>query len=164
MIFVDEARIFVKAGNGGKGCVSFYSDTRTRYPRPDGGDGAKGGDIIFVADSKIQTLLDYRFKQHYTAEKGGHGGSKGKTGRVGANCLLKVPVGTLIRDEITGLVIKDLVAQDQQVVVARGGRGGRGNDHKSTPKPPGDGEEREIRLELKLIADVGIVGCPNAGK
>ncbi len=164
MIFVDEARIFVKAGNGGKGCVSFYSDMRTRFPRPDGGDGARGGDIIFIADNKIQTLLDFRFKQHYTAERGGHGGSKGKTGKVGADCMLKVPVGTLIRDEVNGLIIKDLVLDGQQVVVARGGRAGRGNDHKRTPKPPGEGEERTIRLELKLIADVGIVGFPNAGK
>lgn len=164
MIFVDEARIALKAGDGGKGCVSFYSDMMTRYPRPDGGDGARGGDIIFVADSKIQTLLDYRFRQHYKAERGGHGGSKGKTGKVGADCILKVPLGTLIRDEATGLVIKDLVAEKQQVTVARGGRGGRGNDHKQTPKPPDTGEEREVRLELKLIADVGIIGFPNAGK
>ena len=97
MTFVDEARILVKAGDGGKGCVSFYSDMRTRYPRPDGGDGGEGGDVIFVADPKIQTLLDYRFKQHYKATGGGHGGSKGKTGKVGEDCILRVPVGTIIR-------------------------------------------------------------------
>ena len=164
MVFVDEARIFVKAGDGGKGCESFYSDKRTRYRRPDGGDGAKGGDVIFVTDKGIQTLLDFRFKQHYKAPKGGHGGSKGKSGKVGADCILRVPVGTIIRDHKTGLLIKDLVFDGQKVVVAKGGHGGRGNNHNKTPAPPGEGETKEIRLELKLIADVGIIGFPNAGK
>ena len=164
MIFVDEARILVKAGDGGKGCVSFYSDKLTRYRRPDGGDGARGGDVIFIADKRIQTLLDYRFKQHYKAERGGHGGSKGKTGKIGADCILKVPVGTLILDHATGLVIKDLVLNEQQVIVAKGGQGGHGNNHNRTPTPPVEGQAKEIRLELKLIADVGIIGFPNAGK
>ncbi|MFA5060381.1 MAG: GTPase ObgE [Candidatus Omnitrophota bacterium] len=164
MAFVDEARIFVKAGNGGKGCESFYSDKRTRYPRPDGGDGGKGGDVIFLADKNIQTLLDYRFKQHYEGERGGHGSSKQKKGRDGLHCLLKVPVGTLIRDFETGLLIKDLALPGQKVIVAKGGIGGRGNDHKQTPLPPKEGEARTIKLELKLIADVGIVGFPNVGK
>ncbi len=164
MIFVDEAKILVQAGNGGKGCVSFYSDKKTRYPRPDGGDGAGGGDVIFSADKRIQTLLDFRFKQHFKAERGGHGGSKGKTGKTGADCILKVPVGTIIRNHETGLLIKDLVSDGQQVVVARGGRGGRGNNHNRIAIAPGLGDELEIRLELKLIADVGIVGFPNAGK
>lgn len=164
MIFVDEARIFVAAGNGGKGCASFYSDKLTRYRRPDGGDGAKGGDIVFVTDKRIQTLMDYRFKQHYKAEKGGHGGSKGKTGKMGADCLLKIPVGTIIRDNKTGLLIKDLVFDGQQVIVAKGGNGGRGNNHNRTPTLPQQGETREVRLELKLLADVGLIGFPNAGK
>src|SRR3989338_1620221 len=116
MIFVDEARIFVKAGDGGKGCVSFYSDKLTRYRRPDGGDGAKGGDVIFVANQKLQTLLDYRFKQPYKAAQGGHGGRTGPPGKVGAACALKVPVGTLVKDNSAGLIIKDLVFDGQKVV------------------------------------------------
>ncbi len=164
MIFVDSARIFVKAGDGGGGCESFYSDKFTRYPRPDGGDGGKGGDVVFVAEKGMQTLLDYRFKQHYQAKRGGHASSKGKKGKTGEDCLLKVPVGTIIRDEGTGLLIKDLVSDQQSVVVVKGGLGGHGNAHKKTPTPARPGEQRILHLELKLIADVGIVGFPNAGK
>ena len=164
MIFVDEARIYLKAGDGGKGCESFYSDKRTRYPRPDGGDGGPGGDIIFIADKSIQTLLDYRFKQHYKAERGGHASSKGKTGKTGKDCILRVPLGTIVRDYETRFLIKDLNHDQQSVVVVQGGAGGHGNNHNRTVTPPGQGEERTIHLELKLIADVGIVGFPNAGK
>ncbi|HOW35927.1 MAG TPA: GTPase ObgE [Candidatus Omnitrophota bacterium] len=164
MIFVDEARIYLKAGDGGKGCESHYSDMRTRYPRPDGGDGGKGGDIVFIADKNIQTLLDFKFKQHYKGEKGHIGSSKGSQGRRGTDCVLKVPVGTLIRDDANGLLIKDLVSHGQQVIAVRGGRGGRGNNHNRVPAPAEEGESRVVRLELKLIADVGIVGFPNVGK
>lgn len=164
MIFVDEARIFVKAGDGGKGCESFYSDMRTRYPRPNGGNGGEGGDVIFVADQKIQTLMDFRFKQHYQAQRGGHGGSKGKTGKTGADCLLRVPVGTVLYEDTRSLLIKDLITDGQEIVVAKGGRGGQGNARRKTVRPPREGEERRLRLELKIIADVGIVGFPNAGK
>ncbi len=164
MIFVDEAKIIVEAGGGGKGCESFYSDKMTRYPRPDGGDGGDGGDIVAVVNKKIQTLLDFRFQQHYKAERGGHGSSKGKRGRNGGDCILKVPIGTVIRDFETGLQIKDLVVDGQTVVVAKGGQGGRGNNHNRKVIPAGKGEHRILHLELKLIADVGIIGFPNAGK
>ncbi|MFA5259631.1 MAG: GTPase ObgE [Candidatus Omnitrophota bacterium] len=164
MAFVDEARIFVNAGNGGKGCESFYRDLYMRYPRPDGGDGGKGGDVVFEADSHIQTLLDYRYKQHYKADNGGHGGSKGKKGKTGDDCILRIPMGTVIRDKDTGLLIRDLTEHGQRIVVAKGGAGGRGNINNRTPTPPVMGEARTIHLELKLIADVGIIGFPNAGK
>ncbi len=163
-MFVDEARIFLKAGDGGKGCESFYSDKLTRYPRPDGGNGGRGGDISFVADPKIQTLLDFRFRQHYKAERGGHASSKGKRGKNGEDLILKVPVGTLIWDPKYELLIKDLTRTGQLVTVVKGGAGGRGNQHNRTPTPPGLGQERIVRLELKLIADVGLIGFPNAGK
>lgn len=164
MAFVDEARIFVKAGNGGKGCESFYQDKFTRYPRPDGGDGGKGGDVTFQADKSVHTLLDYRFKQHYEGGRGGHGSSKGSKGKSGTDIFLRVPVGTIIRDYDTGLVIRDLNVDGDSVMVAKGGLPGRGNHHNRTPLPPGQGEAITIHLELKLIADVGIVGFPNAGK
>lgn len=164
MVFVDEARIFVNAGDGGKGCESFYRDRYARYPKPDGGDGGKGGDIVFVADKSKQTLLDYRFKQHHKAGRGGHASSKGKKGKDGQDCLLNVPVGTLLRDHATRLLIKDLTHDGQSVIVAKGGQGGRGNKNNKTPTLPGAGEQLTVHLELKLIADVGIVGFPNAGK
>jgi len=164
MAFIDEAKIYLKAGDGGKGCESSCRDTWRRYPKPNGGDGGKGGDIILVASKSIQTLLDYRFKQHYKSKRGGHGGSHNKKGKEGDDSILKVPVGTLIRDHKTNLLIKDLVFDKQKIVVVKGGQGGRGNAHKKTPCPPGVGETKTIRLELKLIADVGIIGFPNAGK
>ncbi|MEW5895487.1 MAG: GTPase ObgE [Candidatus Omnitrophota bacterium] len=164
MAFVDEVKIIVKAGDGGKGCESFYRDKYFRHPRPNGGDGGDGGDIVFIADPHIHTLLDYKFKQHYTAERGGHGGSKGKTGHRGKSCELRVPVGTVIRDYEKGLLIRDLSRQDESVIAAKGGKGGRGNESNQTPAPPGPGEQKVLFLELKLIADVGLVGFPNAGK
>ncbi len=164
MAFVDEARIFVKGGDGGKGCESFYSDKMHRKPTPDGGDGGKGGDIVLIADRHLRTLLDFKFKQHYEAQKGGHASSKGKKGKTGEDCILKVPVGTVIRDFETGFLIRDLAVPGDQVIVARGGRGGIGNAHNKTPKLPSAGESRTIALELKLIADVGLIGFPNAGK
>ncbi|MCR4336285.1 MAG: GTPase ObgE [Candidatus Omnitrophica bacterium] len=163
-MFIDEVRIFVKAGGGGKGCESFYRDLYTRYPRPDGGDGGKGGDVVFLADQNLHTLLDYRFKQHYEGKRGGHASSKGKKGRTGADCILRVPVGTILRDADTKLLIRDLSVDGQSLIVAKGGRGGRGNAGNRTPTLPEKGEERTIHLELKLIADVGLIGFPNVGK
>src|SRR3989338_1873610 len=164
MIFVDEERIFVKSGDGGKGCESYYQDRRTRYPKADGGDGGKGGDVVVVADRNIQTLLDFKYKQHCYAGKCGHGSSKGKTGKNGETCILRVPVGTILRDHTTGLLIKDLAQDGQSVVIVKGARGGVGNGRRKIPQPPHKGQECTLDFELKLIADVGIVGFPNAGK
>ena len=157
MIFVDQARIQVKGGDGGQGCTSFYRDKYMRYPRPDGGDGGNGGNLIFMADKGLHTLLDFRYTQHHQAERGGHASSKGKTGRTGKDLYLRVPIGTIIRDEESGLLIKDLTEDKQSVTVAKGGIGGHGNNHNRTPTKPTPGEVRIIALELKLVADVGIV-------
>ncbi len=164
MTFVDEAKIFIKGGDGGQGCESFYRDKYMRYPRPDGGDGGRGGNMVFIADRSVRTLLDFRFKQHYQAPKGGNASSNGKTGKTGRDCYLKVPIGTILRDWTTGLTIRDLVKDQQSVIVASGGTGGLGNINKKIPTLPSKGEELTVGLELKLIADVGLVGFPNAGK
>lgn len=164
MIFVDEARIFVQAGNGGQGCESFYRDKYMRYPKPDGGDGGKGGDIVVQTSRSIRTLLDFKFRQHHKAQKGGNASSNGKKGKSRESCILRVPIGTLVRDEETGLLIKDLSSDQQSVIVAKGGEGGIGNEHSKVPTPFQKGESRTISFELKLVADVGIIGFPNAGK
>lgn len=164
MAFVDTARIQVQAGNGGKGCESHYRDKYMRHPHPDGGDGGGGGDILIRADRNLHTLLDYRFNQHYTGERGGHASSNNKTGKTGELCVLRVPVGTMVWDHDTQLVIRDLKVHGDEVLVAKGGAGGRGNNNGRTPSAPQMGEKRMVRLELKIIADVGLVGFPNAGK
>ncbi len=164
MAFVDKARIQAQAGNGGKGCESHYQDKYMRYPRPNGGNGGRGGDIVFMADRNLYTLLDYRFKQHYVAKSGAHGGSNNKTGANGPVCVLKVPVGTMVWDHDTGLLIRDLAVHGDSVTVVKGGDGGHGNNHNRTVTPPQAGEVRMVRLELKIIADVGLIGFPNAGK
>ena len=164
MVFVDEAIVSAKAGDGGKGCESFYKAKYMRYPRPDGGNGGCGGNVIVIASKSVHTLLDYKYRQHYKADRGGNASSKGKNGRTGGDCILKVPVGTIVKDQLSGLVIKDLSRDEQSVTVAKGGAGGQGNAKRKTPTLPQPGEERKIHLELKVIADVGIVGFPNAGK
>ncbi len=171
-MFLDQATIYVQAGRGGDGIVAFRRETGVPHGGPSGGDGGKGGDVILQVDPNLSTLLDYRYQQHYRAERGQHGQGSNKTGRGGENLILRVPRGTVVRDEETGEVLGELLDPGQEVVVARGGRGGRGNARFATStnqaprrwEPGEEGEERRILLELKLIADVGLVGEPNAGK
>ncbi len=164
MIFVDEAKIFIKAGSGGKGCESFDRNLHISYPKPTGGNGGNGGDVVIVGKKSLHTLLDFKFNQHCQAANGTHGSSNTKRGRDGEDCILSVPVGTIIKDFDTQLIIKDMLSDQQSVVVAKGGKGGIGNAQRKLTKPPSPGEERTISLELKLVADVGLVGFPNAGK
>ncbi len=171
-MFVDKASISVTAGNGGNGAVAFHREKYISAGGPDGGDGGKGGDIIFVADENMSTLMDFRLKRKYVAKNGEDGGGKRCSGRDGESLVIKVPKGTLILDKETGAVIKDMSSTDEPFVVARGGRGGWGNSHFATPtrqaprfaKPGMPGQKRELILELKLLADVGLAGFPNVGK
>ncbi len=171
-MFIDRAVIHVKGGDGGRGCVSFRREKFVPKGGPDGGDGGDGGDVILVADERLSTLLDFHYRQHYHAERGGHGEGGRRHGRRGASLIVPVPVGTVVKDADTGAVLADLVRPGQQVVVARGGRGGRGNARFATPtrrapryaEPGEKGEERRLELELRLLADAGLVGKPNAGK
>jgi GTP-binding protein len=163
-MFIDEVRIYVKAGNGGDGCNSLYRDRVIRLGRPDGGFGGNGGDVIIEADGNIHTLLDFQYQQHFRAPSGLHGSSNHKKGARGEALHIKVPPGTLIKDDLTGLILRDLVKIGDSVVIARGGMGGRGNSRGREALKGESGEEKTLRFELKLVADVGIVGYPNAGK
>lgn len=171
-MFVDEATIHVVAGTGGSGAEAFRREMGVPRGGPSGGDGGRGGDVILIADPQLATLLDYRYLQHYRAERGQHGQGKNRTGRDGADLELRVPVGTVVRAADTGDVLGEIVEAGERLIVAKGGRGGRGNAAFATStnraprkwEPGREGEERNIALELKLIADVGLVGEPNAGK
>ncbi|MDO8662317.1 MAG: GTPase ObgE [Candidatus Omnitrophota bacterium] len=163
--FVDQAKIFVKAGDGGPGCSSLYRDQFMRWGRPDGGDGGKGSDIIIRADRNLHTLLDLKYNQHFRGANGGRGGSNHKTGREGAPLVIRVPVGTTITDAKSSCVLRDLNKDAEEVVVAKAGAGGKGNNkHNLQGEPGAPGEEKELILDLKLIAEVGVVGFPNVGK
>ena len=163
-MLIDYAKIYVSGGRGGDGCQSIYRDIFNRKGVPDGGDGGPGGNVVIESDSNLQTLLDFKYNQHYKADKGVHGGSNKKFGKKGKDRILRVPPGTIIKDKENGLVIKDLVIPGESVIVAKGGAAGKGNA-KLIEATPGDlGESRTLILELKLVADAGIVGFPNAGK
>ena len=170
-MFVDEAKIYIKAGDGGDGCVSFHREKYIAAGGPDGGDGGKGGDIVFKVDDNISNLIDFRYKKKYIAEKGQNGSSKNCTGRNAPDLVITVPRGTVVGEARTGRILADMSC-DEPVVIAKGGKGGRGNAHFATPtrqiprfaKPGFRGDEYEVVLELKLIADVGLVGFPNVGK
>lgn len=164
MLFVDQATITVKAGDGGKGCEAYAQPPYTRSPYPDGGNGGHGGSVFLEADHNLSTLLDFRYRHEYKAKRGAHGGGNNRTGRNGEDMTLKVPVGTLVVDLDQDCILKDLNRHGQRLEVARGGRGGFGNANSEESLDSQPGEERRLRLELKLIADVGFIGLPNAGK
>ena len=171
-MFIDEAKIRIKAGNGGNGCIAFRREKFVPRGGPSGGDGGRGGDVIMESSERHNTLVHFRFNPEYKAERGRHGEGSQRTGSEGDDVVLKVPVGTIVYDDVTGEVVHDFSGPDERVIVARGGRGGRGNAQFKTStnqaprhaEPGREGEERVLRLELKLLADVGLVGYPNVGK
>ena len=171
-MFIDEAKIRVKAGDGGNGCMAFRREKFVPRGGPSGGDGGKGGDVIMESSERHNTLVHFRFNPEYKAQRGRHGEGSNRTGREGVDVLLKVPVGTIVYDDETGEKVHDFSRPDDRIVIACGGRGGRGNARFATSthqaprehEPGRPGEERVFRLELKLLADVGLVGYPNVGK
>lgn len=170
--FVDSAVVEVEAGTGGSGSDAFRREKGVPRGGPAGGDGGRGGDVIVRGDSQLATLLDYTYRRHYRAGRGGHGEGKNKTGRSGEDCILRVPLGTTVIDADTAEPLGEVTRDGQSFVVAGGGRGGRGNTHFTTPsrraprrwEPGEEGVRRRLRIELQLMADVGLVGAPNAGK
>jgi GTPase len=171
-MFIDQATITVKSGNGGNGCVSFRREKYIPKGGPDGGNGGRGGSVIIRSDTQLTTLLDFRYKRLYQAENGENGMTANKTGKNGSNIILRVPCGTIIKDEATGAIIADLIEDDKEIIITKGGKGGKGNAEFATSvnqapryaEKGQSGEEKTIQLELKLLADVGLVGFPNAGK
>lgn len=172
MSFVDEAKFYVKAGDGGNGCISFRREKYVPKGGPNGGDGGRGGSVTIKATDRLQSLIDFKFRSHFKAGRGGHGQGKDKHGAKGTDLIIDVPTGSVIKDAETGEILIDLTADGQQYLAARGGKGGLGNAHfasgaNRTPRIATDGrngQERWLRIELKLIADIGLVGLPNAGK
>ncbi|MBI4418391.1 MAG: GTPase ObgE [Ignavibacteriales bacterium] len=172
MQFIDEVTIHVRGGNGGNGCISFRREKYVPKGGPDGGNGGHGGSVIIRADRHLSTLLDFKYRARYVADRGQHGRGKKQDGKWGKDLVLRVPCGTIVRDAVAGVVLGDLTEHDQEILVARGGKGGRGNAEFATPTDQAPrraeagtaGQERLLQLELKLLADVGLVGLPNAGK
>lgn len=170
-MFIDQVKIYVKAGDGGDGCVSFRREKYVPRGGPDGGDGGKGGDVVLEASLQLSTLLDLRYQQHYMIKRAEHGSGSISSGKSSPDMVIPVPVGTVVRN-MTGDIVADLTEAGQRVIVAKGGRGGKGNIHfksstRQAPRiaePGGKGEESWLQLELKLLADIGLVGLPNAGK
>ncbi len=171
-MFIDHAKIYVKGGDGGNGCVAFRREKYVPLGGPYGGDGGRGGNVIFVAEEGMTTLMDFRYHKHFKAARGAHGLGKNQHGAWGEDLIVKVPVGTIVKDDDTGEIIADLTVAGQEANIAKGGRGGKGNSRfaNATHKAPSmaengeQGQERWISMELKLLADVGLVGFPNAGK
>ncbi len=163
-MFIDRALIHVKSGKGGDGCTSFFRDKFTTHPKPDGGNGGRGGDVIIKADPNVNTLLDFQYRRHFKATPGVNGSSNKKKGHDGKSCTIKVPPGTVIKDTSTQDVLRDLNSSKAEVIVLKGGRGGSGNGGRREATRGEQASELDLNLELKLIADVGIIGQPNAGK
>lgn len=162
--FIDSAKIYVEAGSGGRGCQSYYRDKYTRHGIPNGGNGGRGADIIIKADRNLRTLVDFQYNRHFYGSHGAHGSSKNKKGRDAEDVTIRVPCGTIIKDVGADIVLRSLDKDAETVIVVKGGLGGKGNEHQHTPTDPQPGEKRELIFDLKLLADAGVIGFPNAGK